>query len=42
MCGKEGAHPIGIRFAEIAQAPTDGFIDEEFLLVQIIFDYFFQ
>ena len=42
MCGNECAHPNGIRIAEIAQAPTDSYIDEEFLLVQIIFDDFFN
>jgi len=38
----EGAHPIGIRFAEIAQTPTDRFVDEKFLLVQVILDDFSQ
>ena len=42
MCGNECAHPIGIRFAEITQAPTDGFVDEEFLLVEVIPDDFRQ
>lgn len=40
MGGNECAHPIRIRFAEVAQTPTDGFIDEEFFLVKIIFDDF--
>ena len=42
MRGNECAHPIGIRFAEITQAPTDGFVDEEFLLVEVIPDDFRQ
>ena len=42
MRGNERANPIGIRFAEVAQTPTDGFVDEEFLLVKIVLDDFFQ